>query len=365
MSKLFRLIYVNLLSLFDINKIMIARKDRVKTSLETRTTILGLLSIVYGYLLYTLLLKLNIDNKMYFVCFGYIGSFLFCLFTDLFIVEAVLFSNKDNDLLFSMPISKNQMVFSKLFNIYLRNIFFVIIIMMATLFAYLKFENASETFILMHILITLFIPFIPIVICSLIAYVSDYYKVKLKKYIYYPIKILVIVLAVGLLILLFKNVKTVEMGMKRINYILPLNYLFYLTLRKENFFLFLLMMIIPMLFVYFYNLFMSNNIMSLCSMLEGVNKNNHFDYKVGRQLGRLTGFIRKEMLNLFKFKAYLFNSYAVNTVFLIGIIVVLNILDIDKIKEMIDFDYYFNLYGPCLLGMLNTLSVSTVSSISL
>ena len=41
MSKLFRLIYVNLLSLFDINKIIIARKERVKTSLETRTTILS------------------------------------------------------------------------------------------------------------------------------------------------------------------------------------------------------------------------------------------------------------------------------------------------------------------------------------
>ena len=232
MSKLFNLIYVNLLSLFDINKIIVARKDRIKTNLETRTTILGLLSIVYGYLMYTLLSRLNLDNKLYFVCMGYIGSLLFCLFTDLFIVEAILFSNKDNDLLFSLPISKNQIVFSKLFNIYLRNIFFVIIIMYATLFAYLRFESVNETFILMHLLITLFVPFIPIIICSLIAYINDYYKIKMNKYTFSVIKLSIVVGLVLLSIMLFKNSGNIEVVMKKFNYILPLNYLFYLTLAK-------------------------------------------------------------------------------------------------------------------------------------
>ena len=36
MNKLFKLIYVNLLSLFDINKIIIAREDGVKSNLEKR-----------------------------------------------------------------------------------------------------------------------------------------------------------------------------------------------------------------------------------------------------------------------------------------------------------------------------------------
>ena len=365
MSKLFRLIYVNLLSLFDINKIIIARKERVKTSLETRTTILGILSIIYGYLLFTLLTKIKFDNGLYYVCFGYVGSFLFCLLTDIFIVEAILFSNKDNDLLFSLPVTKNQIVFSKLFNIYLRNIFFVAIIMIATLLAYTQGNKVSDTFVLMHVLITVFIPFIPIVICSLLAYVNDYYKVKVKAKIFYLVKILIIALVVWLLILLFRDVKTIDLAMERINYILPLNYLFYLTLKTENFFLFLIMMIIPGLFIYLYNIFMSNNILKLCSMLEGVNKNSHFVYKIGTNLGKLSGYIRKEVCYLFKYKAYLFNSFAVNVVFLIGIIIALNVIDFEGFKKIKYFDFYFNLYGPCLIGMFNSLSVSTVSSISL
>lgn len=365
MSKLFRLIYVNLLSLFDINKIIIARKDRVKTSLETRTTIFGILSIGYGYLLYSLLTKMNIDNQLYYLCFGYVGSFLFCLLTDMFIVEAILFSNKDNDMLFSLPVTKNQIVFSKLFTIYLRNIFFVVIIMLATLLAYTRGNKVTDTFVLMHVLITLFIPFIPIVICSLLAYVNDYYKVKVKGKVFYPVKMAIIAFIVWLLIVMFRNLGTVDSVMNRINYILPLNYLFYLTLKTENFFLFLLMMMIPVLFIYIYNLFMSNNIMKLCSLLEGVNKNTHFDYKVGKALGKLSGFIRKEISNLFKYKAYLFNSFAVNVIFFIALIIALNVVDIESIKKMKYFSFYFNLYGPCLIGMFNSLSVSTVSSISL
>ena len=365
MNKLFRLIYVNLLSLFDINKIIIARKDQIKTTLETRTTILGLLSIAYGYLMYSLLIKFNIDNKMYFVSMGYIGSFLFCLFTDLFIVEAVLFSNKDNDLLFSLPVSKNQIVFSKLFNIYLRNIFFVVIIMLSTLFAYMKFETIDQTFVLMHILISLFIPFIPIVLCSLIAYANDYYKIKMNKVLYTIIKYSLILLVLIVVILLFRKLNNIELIMNRFHQVLPLSYLFYLTLRTENLFCFIMMMVVPILFIYLYNMFMSNNIMSLCSMLEGVNKNSHFEYKIGKVLNKFNGFVRKEVINLLKYKTYFFNSFSINFVFFFILVIVLNIIDIPKIKEMEYYSFYFNLYGPCLLGMLNTLSVSTVSSISL
>ena len=50
MNKLFKLIYVNLLSLFDINKIIIAREDGVKSSLEKRVILDGVeVFILYKY----------------------------------------------------------------------------------------------------------------------------------------------------------------------------------------------------------------------------------------------------------------------------------------------------------------------------
>ena len=63
MNKLFKLIYVNLLGLFDINKIIIAREDGVKSNLEKRVIIVALINVVYAYFLYVILNKLVVTDK--------------------------------------------------------------------------------------------------------------------------------------------------------------------------------------------------------------------------------------------------------------------------------------------------------------
>ena len=55
MNKLFKLIYVNLLGLFNINKIIVAREDGVKSNLEKRTILVALINVVYAYFLYVIL----------------------------------------------------------------------------------------------------------------------------------------------------------------------------------------------------------------------------------------------------------------------------------------------------------------------
>ena len=40
-------------------------------------------------------------------------------------------------------------------------------------------------------------------------------------------------------------------------------------------------------------------------------------------------------------------------------------IDISNVKEIEYFSVYFNSYGPAILGMLNTLNIMTISSISL
>ena len=55
MNKFFKLVYVNLLDLFDINKIIIAREDGVKSNLEKRTILVALINVVYAYFLYVIL----------------------------------------------------------------------------------------------------------------------------------------------------------------------------------------------------------------------------------------------------------------------------------------------------------------------
>ncbi len=194
MNKLFKLIMVNLLGLFDINKIKVARMDGVKSNLEKKTVMTGLIAIIYGYLIYHLFLFLNLDDKMLILNLGFIVSTILCLGMDLWIIEPIIFKNKDNEMLFSLPVTRQQILFSKLFVIYLRNLVFTGIIMLASIFSYGHFiKNISDTFIMMYILSTLIIPFIPIVISTIISYVNDYFKLKSGNNIIYKIiKLLII-----------------------------------------------------------------------------------------------------------------------------------------------------------------------------
>ena len=57
MNKLLKLIYVNFLGLFDVNKIKTARKEGVKSNLENRSIIIMIAFLLGGYLLYFLLNK--------------------------------------------------------------------------------------------------------------------------------------------------------------------------------------------------------------------------------------------------------------------------------------------------------------------
>ena len=80
MNKLFKLIYVNLLSLFDINKIIIAREDGVKSNLEKRTILVALINVVYAYFLYVILNKLVVTDKVVLLVIGFFVSTLSCVF---------------------------------------------------------------------------------------------------------------------------------------------------------------------------------------------------------------------------------------------------------------------------------------------
>ena len=338
MNKLLKLLYVNILGLFDINKIATARKEGVKSNLEKRTIILGIATLICGYIIYSILIKFNLSNNYNYLMIGFFLSTLFCISTNITIIEPIIFKNNDNDILFSYPITKNQIVFSKLFSVYLKNIFIVLVIMVACLFAFMNFQSVNETLVLLYFVCSLFIPFVPIVLITFLAYINDYFKVKSSKVLFYLIKyLLMLLLFLGLYIVIkgnaFSNVDDGSKYLIRIlNTIYPLGYIFIETLSKESIIFFLLYVMLNVCFIYLYNSIMSNNIMKICSLLQGVNKNHHFVYKKHLRLSKTSGLIRKEILNLFNNKLYLISSFGINVLILILIVLGINMINIDKIK---------------------------------
>ena len=220
MNKLFKLIYVNLLGLFDINKIIVAREDGVKSNLEKRLVITGIIVLFYGFLIYNFLEFINFKNSFLILNIGFIISSLFCFISNLPVIEPTIFKNDDNDILFSLPVSRYQILFSKLFTIYLINLLVVLVIMLSCLLSfYTKDNKVSDTMLIMFLLSSLIIPLVPMIIATITAYCSDYYKIKMNNNWLYKLgKILVFVLVLGILVLLFIRVefKDIENGIEGI-----------------------------------------------------------------------------------------------------------------------------------------------------
>ena len=371
MNKLLKLLYVNILGLFDINKIAVARREGVKSNLEKRSIVTGIATLLCGYIVYSVLSKLSLNNAFDYLNIGFIISTFFCFIINISLIEPIVFKNNDNDVLFSYPITKNQIVFSKLFSVYLKNIFVVLVIMLATFFAFIKFGSANETLVLLYLVCSLFIPFVPIILITFLAYVNDYFKVKMRKGIFFITKYGLLMIILGLLVFLLRKsnivnvVDGVNFFIKWINTIYPLGYIFMETLSKESILFFLMYIILNVLFIYLYNSVMSNNILKICSMLQGVNKNHQFNYKKSSNMHTTWSMIRKEIHNLLNNKLYLFSSFGTSVLMLITIIIGISMVNVDTLRSIEYFEVYFNNFGPALLGTINTLNIMTISAISL
>ena len=172
MNKFFRLIYINLLSLFDINKIAIAKKDGVKSNLENKNIITGFLLGAYIFIVYSIFSLFKLNNCFLLFNLAYLAGSLFCLVMNVFVIEPLIFKNEDNDILFSLPLTRQQILFSKLFNVYLKNIFAVAVLMIsAGIVFYNSGTSITDTQVLMIIISSILIPVIPMIIATVIAYI--------------------------------------------------------------------------------------------------------------------------------------------------------------------------------------------------
>jgi ABC-2 type transport system permease protein len=291
---------------------------------------------------------------------------------NLFTIEPLIFKNDDNDLLFSYPLSRHQILFSKLFNVYLKNMFFVAIVMFT---GYLSFYNQvgtiNDTKVLMGFLITLVIPFIPIVLATIIAYFNDYLKFKHNNnYVYKIIKCIFIIFVVLGFFLLFKDVQLVSLNQffevifNKLSYIYPLLFVFYNAIKTENIFFFLLLLIIPIVVIYIYTLVISNNYLKICSLLKGVKKKEEFKYNKTLNYGRLGGLLKKEFLNMLNNKSYLISSFGVTFLITIILFVLFRFIDVKQLLGSFD-NHYIRLYTPILLGVAASFGCSTISAMSL
>lgn len=360
MINVVKLIIINFLGLFDFNKVLIARDSGIKNTNEKKIIIFGVISFILIYIMNTILKTFDFNNPLNIFIIGFIICTLISFIIDGFLVDSTIFQSNDMDLLFSLPLSKNEIIYSKLFSVLIKNIVLNILVMLICAIRYSSYSSINQSLGLMIIMSTLFISVLPIIIVSVFSYLLNYFKYRFNKFINFIIKIMTI-FVIGSVIYFIYNSSD---KLKLISYIYPMMLLFKVMIYNDNNFVFLLYMIINIVIGFIYSYFISDNYLKICSLLKGVKTNNRFIMTRMSNFKSIMGYVRKDLRYLFNNKVYLLNVIY----FRLGCSIVLTLIFIivpySKIANINELDYYLNnLVVPilCTICMFNSFNICSLS----
>lgn len=94
--------------------------------------------------------------------------------------QGILFDAKDNDLLFSLPIKKSQILFIRIFKLLLFQFIYNLMFLLPAFVIYIYFEHPKISFYFISLLMSILIPIIPTVISSVLGYIIKLTSSKFK-----------------------------------------------------------------------------------------------------------------------------------------------------------------------------------------
>lgn len=97
--------------------------------------------------------------------------------------QGILFDAKDNDLLFSLPIKKSQILFVRIFKLLSFQFLYNLMFLLPAFFVYIYFEKPGISFYFLSFVMSILIPIIPTILSSTLGYLikSSSSKFKSKK----------------------------------------------------------------------------------------------------------------------------------------------------------------------------------------
>jgi len=367
MLKIFKIIYVYLLDTLDLNKIMVTDNKGVKSEAQTRLVITAVIALIYGYAIYKLCGSLIIDDFNYVFGIGMIFSTILCLFINFKPIKEQVLFNKDRELLAVMPISNNQILFSKLFFVYLKDLLYVGIVMLSILISYMQIKSVDETFGLVFLIDLLMVPLIPIILTTVLIIGGYYLRKKIGKILYGLVKIVSIVGIVFLLYLYTKDItglQSMEMIIKtifnRLSIIYPLA-LFFKNSLELNYLALGIYVLLSIIFVYLYFIVLAGSYDKLSFDEKEKKKRVNTNYKYGKKL-KIFSLLNKEFKQIFLNKSIRNKMVILPYVFCFGICMLsLYIRSFDYSNYM----KYFNFFVPIVFSANVGLIMVSLTSISL
>ncbi len=185
MTNLFYLLKVNTLNYIGINKFMKEENKSEKLKSIFIVFTIGFVMVMLAFSSYMLssqmaptlnsmgMLKILLINSV-------LSSTLICFFMSIYNAQGILFSSRAYNILMPLPIKSSTILASKVLWLLLFNYFFELFIFIPQCLVYFNNTDTSPIFLLYLIIGFLFIPLIPAVIASILAFMLSYFSSKIR-----------------------------------------------------------------------------------------------------------------------------------------------------------------------------------------
>lgn len=132
----------------------------------------------YAFMMAESLYKFNLTYVM--ISLFIISVSLISFVEGIYKSQGILFNSKDDDLLFSLPIEKSQILFARILKLNVFQYLFNLMFLLPAFVIYIYYESPGISFYLLSILMSILIPIIPTILSSIIGYIIKVLSSKFK-----------------------------------------------------------------------------------------------------------------------------------------------------------------------------------------
>lgn len=314
--------------------------------------------------------KINLSNYYLVIIFTF--SSIFSFFFTIFSSKNALFENKDNDLLFSLPVKSKTILLSRLSSVLIYNFAISLFMIIPGIYVYLVKSTITINSIFIILVLTLFSSFIPTILSCLFGYLIAFITSKSKNKNIVELISYIIFIALYM-IMMYKGNKLLGLFInnpKLLNTILkyvffPI-YLVYLGISKENILYMIIYILINIGIIYLFITLLNKLYYRLIVNLKVEKINSKFSMKKINTNSPIASLIKKEIKRYFSSAIYVFN-----TSFGVIMLLVLSIASLfynsNELLSIVGNDLSMNSFMMILYLILFVigLSCTTNSSISI
>jgi len=251
--------------------------------------------------------SLNLTSSFLSVIVFLSSLFSFCM--TFFLAKNILFQNKDNDLLLTLPLKKELIISTRLTYLYLYNLVLTLLCLIPGLYIYIANIGISLNLVIISVILVFFTPIIPTLLASVFGYLIAFLTNKFSKSNLFEYIFNLLFIGMYFLVLFNNNSFLVNIILnKNIKYILFPLYLINKSLINPLYIVIYIIFNLLILYL-FIKLFKNIYFKLIINVNKVITKNNYnINSNKNSYNNKNKSLLKKEIRNYFSSFVYVFNT---------------------------------------------------------